>query len=817
MAKEGNVFRKTSVSNTGPSATTLSDPSLQAASFSRQGVVDQSGLFKGQAKAAGLEGIAGAISGVGETALDLDKRFALLDLEKQVQSEAIAPFIESRQPGFAQSQQQAFEDASIDNFELEQRGNALRETMGEGAAIEQLDPEFAAVTKRLENAKRQGAISEDELQLRIKALTRAAIAKRPGLMNELTAHAQNTLGLSGAQEQARMIDQLGQAEAAQEAKVRSQIVSSLTSIGIPHDPINEPTEALLAKRNRAFEKRNAFEAIQNDNELQKEISSRSTTEILESGLIPDIIIGGFDISATNMANFFTADMAPNDFKDAKLKAQAELLSFQAKIDRNPNFLRVAGDPAIKKTRDDWVKNLENLNATLQSAANGADALEVIQNDLSTIRSLDERGLHNTTSPATINLLKGLGADFPILRQDVNLRKPMEDLFRAVAEGGVKSSALADGYKRTLDAKRGNFASVFGTDGIMKSTIPSTEDNIEASRVKDPQEYQERFDTVFKFLENETDINKKNGAIGDLVKEMGKPEMRNFYDNLPLQTQDQFLELLEQQTALVTNSIDDVFKKAEDNNIDIRTRMVEGRLRFTSEDTSPKARDFIRRENLRVATGHQEVIQAFAVRFNKPFAETSTMLQKVFTSGSQDRAKLMDVLDELQQGIQEKQESLSENRQSRVGSTNFIANLVQAESGGNPEAKAPTSNAVGLTQFIPSTWNKMVDKFNPGLREGRSDEEVLALRTDPELSKEMAGKLAEDNARILENSGVQVDDVALHLSHLLGVGTASNVLQASPNTNLSDIVGAAAIKANRNIMEGKKVKDLVAWSEGKMGI
>ncbi len=46
--------------------------------------------------------------------------------------------------------------------------------------------------------------------------------------------------------------------------------------------------------------------------------------------------------------------------------------------------------------------------------------------------------------------------------------------------------------------------------------------------------------------------------------------------------------------------------------------------------------------------------------------------------------------------------------------------------------------------------------------------------------------------------------------------AAKLYRASPNTPVKDIVGEAAFRANKDLMNGKKAKDLIAWAERKVG-
>ena len=148
--------------------------------------------------------------------------------------------------------------------------------------------------------------------------------------------------------------------------------------------------------------------------------------------------------------------------------------------------------------------------------------------------------------------------------------------------------------------------------------------------------------------------------------------------------------------------------------------------------------------------------------------------------------------------------------------NFVRNTAIAESGGVATAKNPLSSATGLHQFTQGTWNKMIQTYRPDLLEGRTKKEVLALRTDPELSTEMATNLARENADYLESRGLPVNEGSLYLSHFLGAGAAADVLRAAPDTPISNLVGEDAIKANQSVLGGDRTAaDVAQWASNKM--
>lgn len=142
-------------------------------------------------------------------------------------------------------------------------------------------------------------------------------------------------------------------------------------------------------------------------------------------------------------------------------------------------------------------------------------------------------------------------------------------------------------------------------------------------------------------------------------------------------------------------------------------------------------------------------------------------------------------------------------------------IIGVESGGNANAKNPNSSATGAGQFIDSTWMATVKAHRPDLLEGRTTADVLALRKDKALSKEMVGHLANDNAGFLRNQGIQPTDGDIYLAHFLGPRGASQVLKADPGASVASIVGQDVVNANP-FLKGMTANDVRAWSNKKMG-
>lgn len=152
--------------------------------------------------------------------------------------------------------------------------------------------------------------------------------------------------------------------------------------------------------------------------------------------------------------------------------------------------------------------------------------------------------------------------------------------------------------------------------------------------------------------------------------------------------------------------------------------------------------------------------------------------------------------------------------------NYLVNQANVESSMNPNAKAKTSSASGLYQFIEQTWLRMVKthgednglgQYAQAIRQNRDGDftvtdrrmrsTILNLRNDPKTASLMAAELATENNNYLKQTvGGDPSGTDLYLAHFLGAQGASNFLksmQKNPWAPAASIFPEAA-KSNRNV-------------------
>jgi hypothetical protein len=159
------------------------------------------------------------------------------------------------------------------------------------------------------------------------------------------------------------------------------------------------------------------------------------------------------------------------------------------------------------------------------------------------------------------------------------------------------------------------------------------------------------------------------------------------------------------------------------------------------------------------------------------------------------------------------------------SFDYLLNTATAESSLRPEAKASTSSASGLFQFIESTWLELIGREGAkvGMSEAASQvtfdaqgrprvqdpavrRSLLAMRHDPEASALMAGVFTQKNVQSLRD-GLDRDPTAgeLYMAHFLGAQGAVNFIQAAEQSPKSSAAAQfpEQAEANRPIFFDKK--------------
>lgn len=146
---------------------------------------------------------------------------------------------------------------------------------------------------------------------------------------------------------------------------------------------------------------------------------------------------------------------------------------------------------------------------------------------------------------------------------------------------------------------------------------------------------------------------------------------------------------------------------------------------------------------------------------------------------------------------------------------YLVQTVQRESNFDPAAKASTSSATGLFQFTNATWLDTVDRYGArhGVNvQGMNNEQILALRSNPEISARMGAELTDENARLLEAKiGRAPTPGELYAAHFMGPSDAAKLIEAARtngNASATDLFPRAAA-ANANVFTNRNGEQLTA--------
>jgi hypothetical protein len=155
---------------------------------------------------------------------------------------------------------------------------------------------------------------------------------------------------------------------------------------------------------------------------------------------------------------------------------------------------------------------------------------------------------------------------------------------------------------------------------------------------------------------------------------------------------------------------------------------------------------------------------------------------------------------------------------------YLLATAKVESNFDPNAKASTSSARGLFQFVEQTWLSTMKEAGPALGYGDYAKaivttpsgrlevadpamraKILNLRHDPTANAVMAGAFTTKNAALLANKlGRQPSEGELYIAHFLGAFGAAKLIAAANKSqkNAAELFPNAA-SANRSIFYDKQ--------------
>jgi hypothetical protein len=155
---------------------------------------------------------------------------------------------------------------------------------------------------------------------------------------------------------------------------------------------------------------------------------------------------------------------------------------------------------------------------------------------------------------------------------------------------------------------------------------------------------------------------------------------------------------------------------------------------------------------------------------------------------------------------------------------IVERIIAVESTGDSNAKNKRSSATGAGQFLDDTWIEMLQTYRRDLVRRRNKQQVLQLRRDSELVREIMTRLVEQNAAMLTKRGLPVTPGILYLTYFAGPAGAVAVLSVSDDADAASIMASAdatgrttrekLVNANP-FLKALTVGDLKNWADSKM--
>ena len=119
---------------------------------------------------------------------------------------------------------------------------------------------------------------------------------------------------------------------------------------------------------------------------------------------------------------------------------------------------------------------------------------------------------------------------------------------------------------------------------------------------------------------------------------------------------------------------------------------------------------------------------------------------------------------------------------------------------------------------------MTATYRPDLAQGRSHSEILELRHDPALMREITARLVDHNAKILGHRNLPVTPGTLYLAHFAGAAGAVALLTSPEDEHAASMMASAdssgqttskKIVTANPFLTRFTVADLKRWADRKM--
>lgn len=796
--------------NTGAGATTPSNPDYRFALHTREGVGDRSGIASELGKQIDYSLIGQGVEAGGKLATEVYQGYQLGKLQKDITEKVVNPFIDS----MGNSQNIAIATHDIEQSAYNQQEASIFNQLGQGGSSKEFESNIAAnaasvkkSSDRLQAALKQGQMSQQEFELRLNATIREAINKNPGMTQELIAHGQNVAAMSGIRMIPDVKNEVDKEAAAAQKRQLNFEYSQHARVNTFIDPTryeNDPeyrsqrmseTEEKLRGQNYLTQLKQGVDT----NELMSKEEAKEN--VPKMGAATQAVFTDIASAVSALAaNAKTPQDKANIASQAETYAANALVQYRSDLTKN-NFPRQHINDHINMLE----KMSKNIIGAIQSDTSGKSLADVLNTQVGIQSAATKLHLNSKYNVDGFKLLYGMASPSVrdhwdrMQRTSPNKDRILNGLLE-MSSGFDSMNALDAVIGKNIDPNRTDAVTAF--KGVMESKdYENAEKIVQGINLHTVQNKDKNFATP-------SDLISKLEAQESLISEIGKSEYKgklNFGQTMSENATNIVRDYLIDASTLFRREVDKINNEptSKNYNVKLSTKLENGQLKIIGEGVDIRGL-FNRYTGQQIADGLQK---KYGEAFNRGVRAMSNLHNTNWEQGSK---QLLDAIDQ-DWYLPEGQGSLYSKERS-----NYIDKVIKVESNGIANAKNPNSSATGVGQFISSTWNQMIDKYAPELKQGRTPEEVLALRNDPNISREMTNYLAQDNAKVLKQNSIPVNDTNLYLSHFLGASTAAMVLRVPDKVKLDDLLDEGVLEANSSVLKGRTVGDLKKWANRKMG-
>lgn len=712
--------------------------------------------------------------------------YALNDLEEE-QQQNVDAFVASRENA------RAGEEAFMQAAELQKAQDSLISKMGPAALPEDfahLDEAYKREMDTYTRAKEQGIMSVAEFETKVLETTRRHVRRLPSMTDEFMAAANRVLKINGVYGIKEAKNKQDDQEAKELERRRTLLFSTGVKLGIPFDILN-PDEAKLNQdiQKRMVEAQRHNILLEADKEGQI-MDDSQRKQFLAQG-------GGTQFVNGNLLEFQTAlnkisTEEPNYDKSKRLIAEAGtlLLNKASGWLRNQNL--ITSDEG-KEMYASLKESVNNIIRSYDTFSSGEDALKFANNQLESLRNDQELGVRRKYDVATIDLFNKLGPDF-ITAWSLNKTENRETLF-GIADNMITqalgSQPLQRGFSSyTLDGKVPDAAIVFS--GVMSKG--SDEDVVNAATTMRQLTNRKRGDSPVQALTY------MDGQVRSLSDPRIMEQMKQ--RRLPGEAVSQFTHMIDDYLGQVF-SFGNTLEAGNRDSI-FGTGGVLSRATF--------GEDWVNVEGELLADGR--------ILFSHPNKELESELNNKigqrFNYAVQALATIggTSVADAAKQMYDRYKDNFS-SPQGNIRFNEFWDRMTPKEWDGKGSGKNPESSAAGHGQFVKKTFLDLVSKYRPDLDTGNK-EEVLKLRYDKNITKELGEHLWRENREIMKRKDIPINGRNDYLAWFFGAPGAIKVIQSPHSAPIKDVIDEDSYNSNKPVFDKyKTVGEVLRWASRGM--